>query len=111
MGKSRLVEEFLERVALPHAFFTAIGGDRAADLAGFAVEVASSSLPHASRIKDFAAPQNWDAALSLLATVLPTDTPSIVVLDEMPYWCVKTPVSKGRSRRRSTGPCPGSPSC
>ncbi|MFC8697795.1 ATP-binding protein [Streptomyces parvus] len=85
VGKSRLVEEFLERAGLPHVFFTAIGGSRDEDLAGFTAELAASTLPDASRFSDFATPQSWDAALSLLATALPSDAPSIVVLDEMPY--------------------------
>ncbi|MFI8092709.1 ATP-binding protein [Streptomyces sp. NPDC086080] len=85
VGKSRLVEEFLERAELPHVFFTAIGGSRDEDLAGFTAELAASALPDASRFSDFATPQSWDAALSLLATALPSDAPSIVVLDEMPY--------------------------
>ncbi|WP_020390757.1 ATP-binding protein [Kribbella catacumbae] len=85
VGKSRLVEEFLERSQTPHVFFTAVGGSRTNDLSGFATEVATSSLPDASRLRDFAGPQTWDAALGLLATALPTDQPSVVVLDELPY--------------------------
>ncbi|MFD7336242.1 ATP-binding protein [Streptomyces violascens] len=95
VGKSRLVEEFLERAGLPHVFFTAVGGSREEDLAGFAAEVAASSLPDASRFADFATPQSWDAALNLLASALPTDTPSIVVLDEMPYLVREDPSFEG----------------
>jgi AAA+ ATPase superfamily predicted ATPase len=85
VGKSRLVEEFLEQAGLPHVFFTAVGGSRDEDLAGFSTEVTASSLPDAARFADFTTPQTWDAALSLLATALPADAPSVVVLDEMPY--------------------------
>lgn len=95
VGKSRLVEEFLDRVSLPHVFFTAVGGSRDEDLAGFVGEVASSSLPEAGRFADFATPQTWDAALSLLASALPTDTPSVVVLDEMPYLVREDPSFEG----------------
>lgn len=51
VGKSRLVEEFLERAGLPHVFFTAIGGSRDEDLAGFTAELAASPCltPAASR--------------------------------------------------------------
>jgi AAA+ ATPase superfamily predicted ATPase len=94
VGKSRLVEEFLERAGLPHVFFAAVGS-REEDLAGFAAEVAASSLPDADRFADFAAPQSWDAALSLLASVLPTDVPSVVVLDEMPYLVREDPSFEG----------------
>ena len=95
VGKSRLVEEFLERAELPHVFFTAVGGSREEDLAGFVAEVAASSLPDAARFADFTAPQTWDAALSLLASALPTDTPSVVVLDEMPYLVREDPAFEG----------------
>ncbi|MCK2252932.1 MULTISPECIES: ATP-binding protein [unclassified Crossiella] len=95
VGKSRLVEEFVERSGLAHVFFTTVGGSREEDLAGFTAEVARSSLPEAGRFADFAAPRSWDAALSLLATALPTDTPSIVVLDEMPYLAREDPTFEG----------------
>lgn len=95
VGKSRLVEEFLERAELPHVFFTAVGGSREEDLAGFVAEVAASSLPDAGRFADFTAPQTWDAALSLLASALPTDAPSVVVLDEMPYLVREDPAFEG----------------
>jgi AAA+ ATPase superfamily predicted ATPase len=95
VGKSRLVEEFLERTGLPHVFFTAVGGSKTEDLAGFAAELAASPLPDAARVADFATPQTWDAALSLLAGVLPQDTPSVVVLDEMPYLVREDPTFEG----------------
>lgn len=95
VGKSRLVEEFLDRAALPHVFFTAVGGSRSEDLAGFAAELVASPLSDAERIADFAAPQSWDAALSLLAGVLPTDAPSVVVFDEMPYLVREDPSFEG----------------
>jgi uncharacterized protein len=77
------------------AALTAIGGSRDEDLAGFATELATSALPDAGRFSDFAAPQSWDAALHLLATALPTDTPSVVVLDEMPYLVREDPSFEG----------------
>jgi len=95
VGKSRLVEEFLERAGLPHVFFTAVGGSKEEDLAGFAAEVAASTLPDAARFADFTAPQTWDAALSLLAGALPMDRPSVVVLDEMPYLVREDPSFEG----------------
>ncbi|MDT0346983.1 ATP-binding protein [Streptomyces litchfieldiae] len=99
VGKSRLVEEFLERAGLPHVFFTAIGGSKQEDLAGFRAELASSALPEASRFDDYAAPVTWDAALSMLADALPTDAPSVVVLDEMPYLVREDPGFEGALRK------------
>jgi AAA+ ATPase superfamily predicted ATPase len=95
VGKSRLVEEFLERAGLPHLFFTAIGGSREEDLAGFAAELAASGLPDASRFAAFASPQTWDAAFSMLATALPANLPTVVVLDEMPYLVREDPSFEG----------------
>jgi uncharacterized protein len=85
VGKSRLVEEFVDRLGAPYLFFTASAQpSRAADLRLFIETAVGSSLPGAGL---FAGqdPQTWDAALHLLAEALPTDQPSVVVLDEMPY--------------------------
>lgn len=95
VGKSRLVEEFLERSGLPNLFFTAIGGSREGDLAGFAAELAASSLPNASRFASFASPQTWDAAFTMLTTALPADIPTVVVLDEIPYLVREDPGFEG----------------
>jgi hypothetical protein len=95
VGKSRLVEEFAHRSGVPHVFFTAAGMPKSEELASFAEQVAASDLPEAGRFADFAAPQTWDAALSLLAGILPTDQPSILVLDEMPYLAREDPGFEG----------------
>ncbi|SCF37174.1 ATP-binding protein [Micromonospora mirobrigensis] len=85
VGKSRLVEEFVERAAVPHLFFTASAQPTvAADIALFVEAAASSTLPGA-HLFEAQRPTTWDAALALLAAALPTDGPSVVVLDEMPY--------------------------
>ncbi|SFS67025.1 ATP-binding protein [Saccharopolyspora flava] len=95
VGKSRLVEEFVERSGHPHVFFTAVGGSRDGDLDGFATEVSASDLPEAHRFAGFGTPQSWDAAFSALAHALPKETPSIVVLDEMPYVVREDPTFEG----------------
>ncbi|MEU5786841.1 DUF234 domain-containing protein [Micromonospora purpureochromogenes] len=95
VGKSRLVEEFVERAEVSHLFFTASAQPTvAADLALFVAAAADSSLPGAHL---FAAqrPTTWDAALTLLAAALPTDRPSVVVLDEMPYLIATDPGFEG----------------
>ena len=85
VGKSRLVEEFARRSGVPHVFFAAAGTPKSEELASFADQVAASDLPEAARFAEFAAPRTWDAALTLLAGILPSDQPSMLVLDEMPY--------------------------
>lgn len=85
VGKSRLVEEFIDRAGVPSVFFTASGQPTvAADLALFAGEVRESALPDTELFRD-QTPATWDAALRLLARCLPDDQPSVVVIDEMPY--------------------------
>ncbi|HTJ68792.1 MAG TPA: AAA family ATPase [Actinospica sp.] len=95
VGKSRLVEEFARRSGLPHVFFTASGMPRSEELVSFAEQVAVSDLPEADRFAEFATPQTWDAALTLLAGLLPTDQPSMLVLDEMPYLVREDPGFEG----------------
>jgi hypothetical protein len=95
VGKSRLVEEFIERSGLPSLFFTASAQSNAtADLRLFVEAGAGSTLPQA---KLFAGqtPHDWDAALQLLAAALPADQPSVVVLDEMPYLIANDPGFEG----------------
>jgi len=95
VGKSRLVEEFARRSGVPHVFFAATGMPKSEELASFAEQVASSDLPDAGRFAEFASPQTWDAALTLLAGLLPTDQPSMLVLDEMPYLVREDPGFEG----------------
>ncbi|MDJ0340103.1 AAA family ATPase [Streptomyces sp. H10-C2] len=85
VGKSRLVEEFIERSGLPSVFFTASEQSTTeADLRMFVEAAAASDLPGAAAF-DGLSPRNWDAALRLLVSALPDDQPSAIVLDEMPY--------------------------
>lgn len=85
VGKSRLVEEFVERAGMPSLFFTASAQPTTAvDLASFVAAAAASDLPGAEVFVD-QNPQSWDAALTLLARAVPADRPSIIVLDELPY--------------------------
>jgi AAA+ ATPase superfamily predicted ATPase len=71
VGKSRLAEEFVERAAVPHLFFTASAqSGLAADLRLFVEAGQSSDLPMASVFRD-QTPTSWDAALRLLAAALP----------------------------------------
>ncbi|MFC0439084.1 ATP-binding protein [Kutzneria buriramensis] len=95
VGKSRLAEEFIERSGVPSLFFTASAQPTVdLDLELFAAAGAASDLPGAA-LFDGQAPQTWDAALRLLATALPEDRPSVVVLDEMPYLIATDPGFEG----------------
>jgi AAA+ ATPase superfamily predicted ATPase len=84
IGKSSLVEAFVDRAAVPALFFTAAGASAEMELESFIEEVSSSSLPDRT-VFDDATPGNWSAAFRQLAGILPADQPSVVVLDEVPY--------------------------
>ena len=94
VGKSRLVEEFLDRSDLPYVFFTASTRSAGEELELFTREVASSNLPNASLFRDVQA-SSWDAALRLLVAALPQDSPSVIVIDELPYLTVADPAFEG----------------
>lgn len=95
VGKSRLVEEFVERAGVPAVYFTASAQPTLlADLRLFVAAARSSDLPGAGLFAD-QTPTTWDAALSLLVAALPADRPSIVVLDEMPYLIANDPGFEG----------------
>lgn len=95
VGKSRLVEEFIETAGVPSVFFTASGQPTIeADLALFAESVGESTLPDTELFRD-QAPATWDAALRLLAQCLPEDQASVVVIDEMPYLIKTDPGFEG----------------
>jgi len=95
VGKSRLVEEFVEKAGVPYLFFTASAQPAVdADLRLFIEAGVGSELPEAGMFAG-QAPQNWDAALRLLSAALPGDRPSVVVLDEMPYLIATDPGFEG----------------
>lgn len=95
VGKSRLVEEFVERADVPLFFFTAsLQASAAADLRSFTEELRASSFPDAA-LADGQEPASWDAALRLLAATVPQDGPSIVVIDELPYLIRNDPGFEG----------------
>jgi AAA+ ATPase superfamily predicted ATPase len=84
IGKSSLVEAFVDRAAVPAVFFTASGASTELELESFIEAVSASTLPDRT-VFDDATPGNWSAALRQLAGILPDDQPSIVVVDEVPY--------------------------
>ncbi|WP_211210887.1 ATP-binding protein [Sporichthya polymorpha] len=93
VGKSRLVEEFVAGAGVPSVYFTASGRPPREELRLFAAEVAASDLPGAE-VFDGVELASWDAALRLLASVLP-DSGSVVVVDELPYLTASDPGFEG----------------
>lgn len=90
IGKSSLVEEFLRRSRIPAVFFTAAQRSSAEELASFWQTVAESSLKDRELAKD-TLPSDWNAAFRTLATILPDDTPTALIIDEIPYLMGQVP--------------------
>jgi AAA+ ATPase superfamily predicted ATPase len=85
VGKSRLVQEFCNRAHVPYVYFTAIkGASPIESVAGFVASLRESDLPFDRELAPDAPPESWPDAFRLLSAVLP-DSPSIVVMDEMPW--------------------------
>lgn len=84
IGKSSLVEEFLRKADTPFVYFTAAGISTTAELAELKESVARSDLPD-REVYAAESPRDWSAAVRLLADVVPTDRPSVIVIDEVPY--------------------------
>jgi len=94
VGKSRLVGEFVRRSGVPHVYFTASMQKPEQEFALFAQEVAESDLPGAAVFSGVKL-GSWEAALRLLATAVPADGPSVVVIDELPYLVAADPTLEG----------------
>lgn len=98
VGKSSLVEEFLERSGVPSLFFTAAGSSAEDELRELHDAVASSALPDRAQFTE-EAPAQWTAAFRLLADLLPDDRPSVIVLDEVPYLMERVDAFEGILQR------------
>jgi AAA+ ATPase superfamily predicted ATPase len=94
VGKSRLAEEFIRQTGLPHLYYTATGQTLSSELRTFTEEARASCLPGAS-VFEGERPDSWHDALSRLARALPQDSPSIVVIDELPYLIKVDPSFEG----------------
>lgn len=85
VGKSRLVQEFCDRSGVPYVVFQASRGrNPVAERADFTAALAQSALPGADLVAG-AAGADWNQALRALAVAVPEYTPSIVVVDEVPW--------------------------
>ncbi|TDD91121.1 ATP-binding protein [Actinomadura darangshiensis] len=95
VGKSRLVQEFCDRAAVPYVFSTATKGASPIEaVAAFLRDLKESPLPGDPELVPQIANGNWPDAFRILATALP-DAPSIVVLDELPWLAEQDPVFDG----------------
>ncbi|MDQ0932374.1 ATP-binding protein [Streptomyces turgidiscabies] len=85
VGKSRLVQEFCDRSGAPYVVFQATRGrNPVAERADFAATLAQSLLPKGELFAGLQS-QDWNQALRSLALAVPDDSPSIAVVDEVPW--------------------------
>lgn len=84
VGKSRLVETFLDQAEVASIYFTATGASTDGELRRLREDAAQSTLPGRDLLLA-GRPQDWGDALRLLVAAVPDDAPSVVVLDEVPY--------------------------
>ncbi|MFI6629555.1 ATP-binding protein [Nonomuraea fuscirosea] len=98
MGKTRLAEEFIRRSGVPSLFFAADQQPPAVQLERFLADVAASDLPDTTHF-DGVTPTSWDSALRLMAQAVPQDSPSIVVIDELPYLIQQDPYLESTLQR------------
>lgn len=85
VGKSRLVQEFCDRSGLPYVVFQATRGrNPVAERADFVSTLGQSALVGAELVAGVQA-ADWNQALRTLAVAVPDHTPSIAVIDEVPW--------------------------
>jgi uncharacterized protein len=85
VGKSRLVQEFCDRSGLPYAVYQASRGrSPVSERADFVSTLARSPLRGADLVAGLQA-GDWNSALRALAVAAPDDSPSIAVIDEVPW--------------------------
>ena len=83
VGKSRLVQEFVERERLPYVFFEAPRRAPSEALRRFGEAVAQSTLPSAE-LAGGATFNDWPSALRVAAQHASAERPSVIVIDELP---------------------------
>jgi len=86
VGKSWLVEEFVERSRSPFIFFAASAQTPERELSLFAEKLAQSRLPSADLATNVRF-ETWEAALIAASSTATAQAPSIIVLDEFPDLC------------------------
>jgi AAA+ ATPase superfamily predicted ATPase len=91
VGKSRLVEELIQRSGFQSVFYTAVQGPGPQELERFLDTIARSDAPAAADVRAGASASSWEAALALAARGATTAAPVIIVIDELPYLVAKEP--------------------
>jgi AAA+ ATPase superfamily predicted ATPase len=82
VGKTWLVEHFLQQAGVGSVFFTASRQPNEPTL--FLREVVGSTL-HGASVASGVTTESWEVALRQLDAALPADESSVVIIDEFPY--------------------------
>jgi AAA+ ATPase superfamily predicted ATPase len=91
VGKSRLVEELIQRSNCASVFYTAIQGQGPQELERFLETIARSDAPAGADVRAGTSASSWEAALTLAVRGASAAAPVIVVIDELPYLIAKEP--------------------
>lgn len=84
VGKSRLVQELCDRSGLPYVYLTAFkGASPGESIQRFLSDIRESSLQEAGGIEALAA-EDWIGLFRALDDLV-TDTPALIVIDEVPW--------------------------
>ncbi|ROP37227.1 hypothetical protein EDD40_2527 [Saccharothrix texasensis] len=95
VGKSRLVQEFCNRADVPYFYFAATKGASSVEsTTAFLAELADSSLAAGQVGPPTGVTGGWPDAFRVLGATLP-DTPTVVVLDELPWLAEQDEVFDG----------------
>lgn len=84
IGKSRLVEELIERSGAQAVFYTASRQDASEELRNFNAQMAASSIG-AAGVAAAGPIGSWEAALTLAASDSAPGRPVVIVIDELPF--------------------------
>ncbi|MGH3545641.1 MAG: AAA family ATPase [Mycobacteriales bacterium] len=96
VGKSRLIQVFCEQAAAPSVYFQASqGATSAAERATFVEAILDSELPGRQLFAEGVTWPSWAALFRQLASALPDDAASVVVIDELPWLLESDPALEG----------------
>jgi uncharacterized protein len=94
IGKSRLVEEFIERSGARAVFYTASRQSAAGELRSFSEQIAASTSDGAA-VAAAGPIGSWEAALSIAASGASAQQPVVLVIDELPFLIESEPAIEG----------------
>ena len=84
VGKSRLVEEFVDRGEARAIFYTAARMSSREELRSFSEQLASSNV-EAAEVAAAGPVGSWEAALALATSGASSEEPVVLVIDELPF--------------------------